>query len=164
MSDRFDSAWLLERERRLNPPTTIESPSDAVEREETLHQQIIDYCNRQFPKWKFRHARMDLKTTEEVGVEDFTVFASGNRTFHFEAKAKGRKRTTEQLAWAMEMRLLGHEVRCIEAFSQFVSVVEPVQFRCETCQQIATAHIKEIGCHFCQACLEKIDQRIKSPD
>lgn len=32
--------------------------------------------------------------------------------------------------------------------------------RCETCQEEATIHVEEIGCHFCESCLQKIDARI----
>jgi hypothetical protein len=125
MSATFDSAWLRERELRLHPPTEAPQSSDAVERESDLHRQIIDYCNGKYPRWKFRHARMDRKTTEELGTEDFTIFADGNRTFHFEAKAKGKKRTIEQAAWALEMHLLEHEVHVIWSFSEFLAIVTP---------------------------------------
>lgn len=33
-------------------------------------------------------------------------------------------------------------------------------YRCETCQETATVHIEAIGCHFCESCLKKIDERI----
>jgi hypothetical protein len=36
------------------------------------------------------------------------------------------------------------------------------QFRCQTCQEAGTIHIKEIGMHFCESCLSKIDERIKA--
>src|SRR6185369_6092636 len=102
-------------------PGRLESPQDAVDREDKLHQEIIAYCGKKWPRWKFRHARMDRKTTEEIGTEDFTIFADRNRTFHFECKAKGKKRSIEQLGWAMQMRYLGHEVHCVESMSQFLA-------------------------------------------
>jgi len=104
-------------------PDAMNSAATPVARESQLHDEIIEFCGNQYPHWKFRHARMDRKTTEECGVEDFTIFATGNRTFHFECKAKGKKRTPEQLAWALEMRMLEHEVHCIESFSQFLAII-----------------------------------------
>lgn len=120
---RWTQEQLTAYELRNRPAIRQPSPDDAVLRESDLHGQIVDYCKGQFPKWKFRRARMDVKTTEEKGVEDFTIFASDNRTFHFECKARGKKRTTEQLSWALEMQLIGHEVHCIESFSEFLNVI-----------------------------------------
>lgn len=120
---RMTQEEVMAHEMRVNPVAHSKSPSDAVERESKLHTDIIDWCNSQFPRWKFRHARLDRKTTEPLGIEDFTIFASDNRTFHFECKARGKKRTTEQLAWSFEMGRLGHVVHLVESMSQFLAVI-----------------------------------------
>jgi hypothetical protein len=40
------------------------------------------------------------------------------------------------------------------------TIEEKPQYRCETCQEMATVHVKVIGMHFCQSCVTKIDARI----
>lgn len=35
-------------------------------------------------------------------------------------------------------------------------------FCCETCPNTATVHIKSVGLHFCQSCIEKIDEKIRT--
>ena len=94
-----------------------------VARESTLHREIMGFCNAQWPRWKFRHSRMDKKTCEELGTEDFTIFAPENRTFHFECKAGKGKRTFDQEAWRVEMRQLKHEVHTVHNFAEFLAIV-----------------------------------------
>ncbi len=91
-----------------------------TESESELHQEIVDYCGKQFPKWKYRHSRMDRATREEVGVEDFTVFLPGGKTVHIECKSKGGKISLEQLAWGIALNQLGHEVKVVKSFDQFL--------------------------------------------
>lgn len=89
-----------------------------------LHDQIIRHCNAQWPRWKFRHARTDCPTTEELGVEDFTVFLPRNITLHVECKTANGKESPEQLAWAYEMKLLGHEVHLVRSLKEFIELCD----------------------------------------
>lgn len=93
--------------------------------EKALHRQIMDYCDAQWPRWKYRHARMDRATTEEKGVEDFTIFMPHNRTLHVECKQPGQKLTSEQQCWAKEMELLEHPVECIFSYQEFLTLIHP---------------------------------------
>jgi len=89
-----------------------------------LHEQIMDYCNAQWPRWKFIHSRTDQKSTVAVGSHDFTIFLPGGRTVLIECKAKGGKLSNEQLAWAKELSLLGHGVNVVFSLEEFKRVVE----------------------------------------
>ena len=89
-----------------------------------LHEQIMDYCNAQWPRWKFIHSRTDQKSTVAVGSHDFTVFLPGGRVVCVEAKAKGGKLSNEQLAWAKELSMLGHGVHVVFSLEEFKRVVE----------------------------------------
>jgi len=107
--------------RRLNPglygdPTR----SEPVERERDLHDDIMTWCKSQWPQIKFRHARMDRATTEELGCEDFTLFLPEGRVAHIECKKKGQKQTQEQLAWACQLGRLGHKVSVVTNMEEFL--------------------------------------------
>ena len=97
-----------------------------------LHEQIMEHCGKQWPRWKYRHARTDKKTTEELGTEDFTIFLPGNKTLHVECKARNEKPSPEQLIWATELRMLGHTVHFVWSFEEFLALVtaEPAEHQC----------------------------------
>jgi hypothetical protein len=97
---------------------------DSVDRERDLHDDIIEFCNAQWPPWKFIHARMDKRSTIAVGAPDFTVCASGGRVFHIEVKGKTTKTSNEQLAWHKQMEMLGHQVHVVTSMSQFLEAVK----------------------------------------
>jgi len=89
-----------------------------------LHQQIINHCNAQWPRWKFLHSRTDRKSTVEVGSHDFTIFLPKGRVLCLECKAKGGKLSSEQLGWIHEMKTLDHPVWTIYSFAEFLELVE----------------------------------------
>ena len=89
-----------------------------------LHRKIMAWCDSQWPKWKYRHSRTDKPSREEIGVEDFTLFAPNGVTYHIECKAKGGKQTPEQLAWAKELEMLGHRVHIVYSLEEFKEVVK----------------------------------------
>jgi len=118
------SDWLAHEAKQAKAKP---SPSDAAPRETGkggLHEQIMDYCNAQWPRWKFIHSRTDQKSTVEVGAPDFVLFLPGGRTVLIECKAKGGKLSNEQLAWAKELSLLGHYVEVVFSLEEFKRVVE----------------------------------------
>ncbi len=102
----------------------IGDDSTPVTQEIPLHDEIIKYCRSQWPAWKFRHARTDKRTTEEIGVEDFTIFLPGGKTLHLELKAKDKKQTPEQLAWAKQLEMLGHQVHVIRSMEEFLQLTK----------------------------------------
>ncbi len=98
-----------------------------VDLEGKLHDQIIKWCDEQWPKVKFIHARMDQKSTIQVGCQDFTIFMPGGRTVSVECKAKGKKLDPDQLIWHKEMSMLGHHVLTVWSFEEFLILIKPKQ-------------------------------------
>lgn len=101
----------------------IREPKEPVERESTLHEQIMKHCDSQWPKWKYLRARMDKRSTIASGAQDFTIFAPG-RVILCECKRKGEKPTAEQLAWHKELELLGHKVHVVYSFEEFLEAIK----------------------------------------
>jgi len=104
-------------------PSSGNAPAERETGKDGLHAQIIDHCENQWPRWKYRHARTDKKTTEEEGVEDFTIFMPNNQTIHVECKARKEKPSAKQLIWAAELRALGHTVYFVWSFDDFLSIL-----------------------------------------
>jgi len=100
---------------------------EGCEKEAELHNQICDHCDKQWPKWKYIHARMDKRSTVEVGAQDFTIFMPAGRTLCIECKAKSKKLRPDQLAWKLEMERLGHQVHTIRNFDEFLNLLTPPQ-------------------------------------
>ena len=111
----------LLRTQKKSPETPV---LDGVDRERDLHDDIIDYCNNQWPRWLYIHARMDKRSTIAVGANDFTIFASGGRTFCIECKRKNEKLDPDQLIWQKEMEMLGHRVFVCRNMDEFREVVK----------------------------------------
>jgi hypothetical protein len=120
----FTTANYIAMETRLASKRKGAAPSGStpVEKEIPLHEEIIRYCNSRWPVWKFRHARTDKRTTEEIGVEDFTIFLPGGKTIHCEIKARDEKQTKEQLIWAKQLEMLGHQVFVVRSMESFLEL------------------------------------------
>lgn len=118
---------LLAKTRRHTAAIVEKANRHGVDLEGKLHNQIAQWCDSQWPRWKYRHARMDKRTTEEEGVEDFTIFAPNGRTIHVECKAKGRKLSEEQTIWKHELARLGHEVHVVYSMEEFLNVTKGQQ-------------------------------------
>lgn len=93
-----------------------------IERELDLHDQIIRYCNAQWPKWKYIHARTDKRSTIAAGCQDFTIFAPG-RVLCIEVKRPGGKLDPDQQGWAKEMQMLGHTVHTVRSMDEFIALL-----------------------------------------
>ncbi|HZV35510.1 MAG TPA: hypothetical protein VFB72_13130 [Verrucomicrobiae bacterium] len=92
--------------------------------ERILHDRIMEFCDSQWPRWKFIHARMDMRSTIAVGAPDFTIFVPGGKVVCVECKRKGQKPTVQQSAWRMEMNKLGHDIKLITSMDEFMDVVK----------------------------------------
>lgn len=111
----------MKRRVEAQKPEPTAAKDDAPE--VLLHNEIIAYCNSQWPRWKFKHNNPAKKSTDTKGSEDFTIFMPGNRTVHIECKREGTKQDHDQLVWAKELELLGHKVHVVRSFSEFLVVV-----------------------------------------
>jgi hypothetical protein len=98
-------------------------PSPAVERELALHDAIMRWCNAQWPRWKYIHARPDKPSGIEAGVADFMIFGPNRRVIIVECKKRDGKQSQEQLCWAAEMRMLGFTVNVVRSMEQFLELV-----------------------------------------
>lgn len=115
----FSQSDYLAMKCRLEKTAPVASAGQLVDQESKLHDQIIAFCNEQWPRWKFIHARMDQRSTIALGAQDFTIFRPDGRLLMVECKKKGGKLSPEQSAWVMEMALLGHIVYTIRSMDEF---------------------------------------------
>ena len=108
---------------RVNPKKILVLPDnpEPVDLESKLHQQIIDYCDAQWPRWKYIRARMDKRSTIGNGVHDFTIFAPG-RVICVECKARNEKLRDDQQIWKKELEMLGIEVHVVRNLEEFLKV------------------------------------------
>lgn len=95
--------------------------------EGSLHERIIAYCDSQWPRWKYIHARMDVPSTLAVGAQDFTLFLPHGRTVCIECKKPGGKLDTAQRDWGHEMGRLGHTVFIVTTWDEFLDVVKEIK-------------------------------------
>lgn len=91
--------------------------------ERKLHEEIIEFCNNQWPRWKFIHSRMDQPTCNEKGVPDFVILLPKNRVALIEAKRIGEKVSPAQRDWHAEALRLGHTVFVVHTMEEFLQVV-----------------------------------------
>lgn len=117
----FQYLQMLARSPKLRQP----KPENPVKREGDLHDQIINWCDSQWPRVKYIHARMDRRSTIAVGAADFILFLSMGRVLCAECKTKTGKLSAEQSAWAKEMEMLGHAVHVVRSFEEFLTAVKP---------------------------------------
>lgn len=114
----------LERNRRVVSTASVESDQSIREvGKGGLQQQIIDWCDSQWPKWVYDFPRTDKRSTVPIGRHDATIWGPYPKCFVIEAKAKGKKRTVEQNNWAARLRLLGWEVKEVYSLEEFKQAV-----------------------------------------
>lgn len=86
----------------------------------------MDYCDAQWPRWKYIHSRMDKSTRNEPGVPDFTIFLPENKKLVIEAKRPGEKLSPAQRDWHAEMDRLDHTVHLVYSFDDFLSILRDI--------------------------------------
>ena len=94
-----------------------------VERELSLHDDIIRYCQSQWPPWKFIRARPDQRSTIAKGAHDFTIFLP-NRILCIECKRSDGKPDADQQVWAKELEMLGHRVHVVRSMEEFLALTK----------------------------------------
>lgn len=110
------------KRKKIAPTETAKSLLDSCTKESDLHDQIRKHCNAQFPKWKYIHCRMDKRSTVDKGASDFTIFMPEGKVLSVEVKTKTGKLSTEQHAWALEMKLLNHVVHVVRSMEEFLNI------------------------------------------
>lgn len=95
----------------------------AVESEGDLHDEIIGELRAL--GWPYAHNRMDKKSTAGNGVTDFIIAGSRGRTFWIECKARGKKRSPAQQAFAAQLERFGHVAHLCQSIEEFREIVKP---------------------------------------
>jgi hypothetical protein len=87
--------------------------------EKDLHQDIMDYCDQKWPRWKFVHSRTDKRTRNEAGVPDFIILMPGRHVLLVECKRPGEKVSPAQRDWHAEAAKEDHEVHIVHSMDEF---------------------------------------------
>lgn len=118
---QFQYRQMLERTGK-NDRQPQPLPEGATQKELPLHDDIIKHCLSQHPRWKYIHANPAARSTIAKGASDFTVFLPGGRTVCVECKSKTGKLSPDQLAWKLEMEMIGHTVHVVRSLDEFIEV------------------------------------------
>jgi len=121
-STTWNKSQLLDYELRQQPKHRQAVSEDAVDDESKLHREICDWCDKQWPRWKYVHARMDRKSTIGNGVADFVIFAPYPYCIVVECKKKDGKMSGEQQRWSAEMKMLSWKVEIVRSMGDFVAL------------------------------------------
>ena len=105
----------------------VPQPSEPVEKESDLHDDIIRFCRAH--GLYYVHSRMDRATTQAKGVSDFVIAVDGGVTVWIEAKAKRGKVTTEQLATIAHLKRLGHAAAICYNMADVIDLISTAQSR-----------------------------------
>ncbi len=97
---------------------------NSTSRETALHRVIMDWCDHQWPRWKYIHSRTDTRSTVAVGVADLIIFGPHPLCILAECKTASGKLSEAQQIWATEMRCLGWTVHLVRDEAQFHAAVE----------------------------------------
>ena len=119
---RMTSLEYLQYESKRQPK--VVAPSDAVQRESKLHDEILAHCASQWPRWKCIHSRMDKATGQEIGTPDFCILLPDGELLLAECKAKGGKLSAEQRNWHHEAAKLGYKVWTLYNMADFLHAVK----------------------------------------
>lgn len=119
---RFMYEEMLTRLNRVQHPDTGKCDKVAP-LESKLHQQIMDHCDQQWPRWKYIHSRTDKRTTNERGVPDFFIALPNTKGMFVECKRPGEKLTADQLRWYAELKKLGWTVHIVTNLQAFLDAV-----------------------------------------
>ena len=134
MSKNPFSSWStldveLHNARVSGKPILAHKPtSKAVESENDLHKEIIEYCERQ--GWLYIHARMDMPSTIQVGHPDLSIFMPGRKVVFIECKARKSKTSDEQLIKVAHARKLGFVAEIVDNFGDALAAINKAQQIC----------------------------------
>jgi VRR-NUC domain len=111
-------------QRRKIGQKALPNSEPGVERESKLHQDIIEWCNSQWPRWKYVHARMDKKSGLDKGVADFVLFGPKKQCFVIECKKSDGKISPDQRGWIAEMAMIQWPVLIVRSYEEFLEIVK----------------------------------------
>lgn len=109
-----------ERIARLNRPHAEKeyTPCEHEVGKGALHDKISEECDRR--GWLYFHGSTAHRTFRRIGEFDFIIAADNGITLYIEAKARGKKQTTEQLGVFLWAKRLGHRVALVRSLEEFI--------------------------------------------
>lgn len=117
--------WCRRRDKSLSkcqfPELFKDEPGEGVERESDLHEQIIDYCKSK--GWIVLRSNPARPTGRQSGEPDFDIAAEGGRRYWVECKSSQGKLSIEQQSFIAHAKRLGHDVRVVRTFPQFLDLL-----------------------------------------
>lgn len=125
MSVRWTAEQAIAHEERLArvKPGLLKKVATAVDKEIPLHNRIIEWCLKQWPRIKYIHANPAVKSTIAKGANDFFLFLPGGKILLIECKTRDGKLSKDQLIWGAEMRALGHTVHTVRSMEEFLTLI-----------------------------------------
>lgn len=105
-------------QRRVQP-----QPAPEPDKEYQLHQDIMEYCDAQWPRWKYIHSRFGVKTRNEPGVPDFIIALPRRLTIYVEAKRPGEKLTPAQRDYFAELSKLDQLFFIVHNMQEFLDTI-----------------------------------------
>ena len=113
----------LERNRKRDPIFSLTPEyEEGEERESIIRNQIIKWCDRQWPKWLVCTARTDKPSTLPVGFPDMVIFGPYPTCVIVETKSKAAKPSPDQRIWEKKFELLGWRVHFVKTFDHFITI------------------------------------------
>ncbi len=106
--------------KRTTTPLTDAAHCAASERQ--LHDEIESELKRR--GWFYAHSRMDLPTTQALGIPDFQIAAPDGLTYWIEAKGPKTKVTPEQAGALHWLQRLGHKTGIVRSIEEFISIID----------------------------------------
>jgi hypothetical protein len=101
-------------------------PADAVDREDSLHDFVLDECRRR--GWICLHGSMAHRARRTEAEPDCVALASHGRTILLELKSKTGKPTPAQLALAAWAKKLGHEHSFARSESEVLAALDGTNY------------------------------------
>ncbi len=123
MISHHEYAMMLQRTQSQMSQLYKESKAP-IDRESKLHKAIMEWCDKQWPRWKYVHSRTDTRSTVAVGVADLIIFGPHPLCILAECKTASGKLSEAQQIWITEMRQLDWEVHIVRDEAQFHAAVE----------------------------------------
>lgn len=97
-------------------------PPPALEKD--LHQDIMDYCERKWPRWLYFHGSTAHRTKRVLGEPDFQIYGDRGRFWLIEVKRADGKLSPAQMGAAMLAEKLGHKIHVVRSMDDFLKLVD----------------------------------------
>jgi len=94
--------------------------------EKNLHRQIMDYCDAQWPRWKYIHSRMDKSTATNPACRISPSSCPKIKKTRHRSQTARRETFPRTTDWHAEMDRLDHTVHLVYSFDDFLSILRDI--------------------------------------